>query len=347
MALIPTPEDALGPMAGPPLSLKLVCKVCRASLDLEFEWACVHPDVKACNSEGWDGVVLSRIVECQACHSVDDYELSPASKAKLTDPLPRALSGGGDRVISARMELWDGTVGRRPSHALAHLRRLAQEQPNRAEAHRRLGNACERFGTIEEAALAWRRAVEVDPRDIDSAASLVNLLMLRPETVAEGFALLQRAVDAAPSAPFPDPDTRRHAVSVLFSVVRQIAERAGPLSLMACWRSGITPQGPVLRMSGVDLKRVLHLWPRLVDFVLTVPDLKLGLTASPAEKHTQLEQLLVDGELPRAPLSSARPTPSAPGPRIGRNDRCPCGSGQKYKRCCAGQPQPGAPQQRL
>jgi uncharacterized protein len=34
----------------------------------------------------------------------------------------------------------------------------------------------------------------------------------------------------------------------------------------------------------------------------------------------------------------SRNTQSAParsGPRVGRNDGCPCGSGRKYKRCCA------------
>lgn len=28
----------------------------------------------------------------------------------------------------------------------------------------------------------------------------------------------------------------------------------------------------------------------------------------------------------------------APGKRVGRNDPCPCGSGKKYKKCCAGTP---------
>ena len=30
------------------------------------------------------------------------------------------------------------------------------------------------------------------------------------------------------------------------------------------------------------------------------------------------------------------PRPAARGPRVGRNDPCPCGSGRKYKRCCLG-----------
>ncbi len=36
---------------------------------------------------------------------------------------------------------------------------------------------------------------------------------------------------------------------------------------------------------------------------------------------------------PEGLLTPARP-PAARGPKVGRNDPCPCGSGRKYKRCC-------------
>lgn len=36
----------------------------------------------------------------------------------------------------------------------------------------------------------------------------------------------------------------------------------------------------------------------------------------------------VDGELPKPQ------TQRHEGPRVGRNDPCPCGSGKKYKKCC-------------
>ena len=29
-----------------------------------------------------------------------------------------------------------------------------------------------------------------------------------------------------------------------------------------------------------------------------------------------------------------RPSPVKAGPKVGRNDPCPCGSGKKYKNCC-------------
>lgn len=31
------------------------------------------------------------------------------------------------------------------------------------------------------------------------------------------------------------------------------------------------------------------------------------------------------------------PVPTAAAAKLGRNDPCPCGSGKKYKKCCAGQ----------
>jgi len=33
-------------------------------------------------------------------------------------------------------------------------------------------------------------------------------------------------------------------------------------------------------------------------------------------------------------LSKDRPKPKRTGPKVGRNDPCPCGSGKKYKHCC-------------
>jgi preprotein translocase subunit SecA len=31
---------------------------------------------------------------------------------------------------------------------------------------------------------------------------------------------------------------------------------------------------------------------------------------------------------------TSKPAPIKAGPRVGRNDPCPCGSGKKFKQCC-------------
>jgi preprotein translocase subunit SecA len=46
------------------------------------------------------------------------------------------------------------------------------------------------------------------------------------------------------------------------------------------------------------------------------------------EVHNQAEMIL--GSSP----ATAQPTPATGGPKVGRNDPCPCGSGKKYKHCC-------------
>lgn len=42
---------------------------------------------------------------------------------------------------------------------------------------------------------------------------------------------------------------------------------------------------------------------------------------------------LVDG-MARYTAPKPRPQPVTPNRGVGRNDKCPCGSGKKYKRCC-------------
>jgi SWIM/SEC-C metal-binding protein len=37
----------------------------------------------------------------------------------------------------------------------------------------------------------------------------------------------------------------------------------------------------------------------------------------------------------------APPTPALAGPKVGRNEPCPCGSGKKFKKCCADLPAAG------
>jgi preprotein translocase subunit SecA len=40
------------------------------------------------------------------------------------------------------------------------------------------------------------------------------------------------------------------------------------------------------------------------------------------------------GGRPASAPAAASSAPMRSAPRVGRNDPCPCGSGQKYKKCC-------------
>lgn len=340
MAPHPTPEDAIVNTTDPPLRMSLSCSACDKKSKISCDWVCVHPDLERCKADGWDGIILSRIFTCAGCGAVDEYELATHSRMMLTGSLLRALSGTDGRVFIATMELWDGSQARRPSQTLAHLRRLAREQPTRPEAHWRLGNACDRLGLVEEAEAAWRRALAIDPDDIQAGASLADFLLQREARAPEGQSLLLRCVEVAPSAAFRDEATRRHATMVLFSVIRRLAMNDEPIALEACWAGGKAPNGaPMVDVSSVDLRRVLPVWDRLIDFIVSAPSLRMRLSLRlPAEVPTRLEAMLTGAPIPEGVtfFPNAITQPVRVARRVGRNEACPCGSGEKSKRCCAG-----------
>ena len=121
----PTPEEFVSRSAEAPLELTLKCNHCGLEYLGKFDWACVNPRREIEDSK-WDGVLLSRIVECTGCGEVDDYTLAAHSFDRLmagTLAL-RSLGKRPDqgRIILGVSQLWDGSIARRPSQALARLR---------------------------------------------------------------------------------------------------------------------------------------------------------------------------------------------------------------------------------
>ena len=54
-----------------------------------------------------------------------------------------------------------------------------------------------------------------------------------------------------------------------------------------------------------------------------------GSSGAPAKKASD-----VVSEAAAAEEARAKAKPVRTGPKVGRNDPCPCGSGKKYKQCC-------------
>ena len=93
-----------------------------------------------------------------------------------------------------------------------------------------------------------------------------------------------------------------------------------------------------------DLKPALHKVARLdvpAGLKTEVPGL-CGAMLADLESRGRLSGGRLLGAYVRAlkesfaEVASGKPKPvTRPGSRIGRNDPCPCGSGKKYKKCCA------------
>ena len=71
-------------------------------------------------------------------------------------------------------------------------------------------------------------------------------------------------------------------------------------------------------------------------------DLEDDLEGDPEAAAETLHKNAQNGFVRSVPESPEPPTPIARGPKTGRNEPCPCGSGKKYKRCCLSQPQPAS-----
>ncbi len=323
-----TPEE-LNDRDSAPFELQLVCRACARESKERFDWAIVDSDEA---SKGWDGVVLSRFVTCAGCGAVDDYALSPATLVGLRKQ--GSAGGSNGRIHVARPQLWDGTPLTRPSQGFAHLERLCEQRPDSVEAHRRLGNFCNRFGRPEQAVAAWTRATELDGADFEAAHSLAEWYVGHTDDGVKGLNFLTMAVKAYPIHLKRDASYGRFAPSLAQLLLEAAHRFPGDLGLMAAWVGGtFEHDGVTLDVSDARLRLVDDPEP-LVRFLRRADLMALGLTTAPEkEMPTRLQRLLGGPAEPRFdPPERSWPlrAPETPG----RNRPCACGSGKKYKRCC-------------
>ena len=73
------------------------------------------------------------------------------------------------------------------------------------------------------------------------------------------------------------------------------------------------------------------------QIVMEIEKIKLADKPHPDQPnlHNDAQPTL---QAPPQTVHNSAPQPRNVGPKIGRNDVCPCGSGQKYKRCCLNKP---------
>ncbi len=288
----PVSDDLVEDAEAPLLEVAWTCNRCSRKAKGAFAWACLAPDRNA--DATWDGVVLSRIVTCKKCGAVDDYTLSPDSMMRFVAGMISRAAGGKplDRLRFEIFELWDGTRLRRPSQGLARLRQIVSEQPKSAEAHRRLGNLCERFGLIDEAVASWTRAVELDDGEVEASYSLTRHWGGPGRRAALAFTFLRRSVQALPEAIRRDPEQRRYARAVA-SLLQEVVENTrAPIALMAGWTNGERHGQAMVSMSSIDLRKV-ESFDRLADFLSSKAVIGLDLTGDlPEDEPTILQQLL-------------------------------------------------------
>ena len=315
------------------IPVKLTCNKCAAPAELLVPWLVLDS-----RAEGWDGVVLSRVLEC-ACGAIDDYTLDAEVHLWITKTAARNAAARLDgRPYDQRITVGGAVIHsragrqsyRRPSEALNLLRREADESPG-AESWRRLGNFLGKHARDDEAREAWRKASDADADEVLAPTCIADSHFRHGETV-EGFGWLCQALERLPRAKITDDERSDTAGVLVEMLVHVMATTNEPIALEAVWQDGEVGGEVLVRCSGVDLRRVRDL-DALGDFLARdgLVGLRLKSELPPDDEETQLEAILNRGAIPlwTPPQPTVRATP-----KVGRNEACPCGSGKKWKRCC-------------
>lgn len=94
---------------------------------------------------------------------------------------------------------------------------------------------------------------------------------------------------------------------------------------------------PYWKFQGNSSEEIAHRNRKKMRATGQMPQITMGpnLRAMGINSWEQLEEMARNGEeLPPVPGSGVFDEPFIGGPKVGRNDPCPCGSGKKYKHCC-------------
>jgi len=204
---------------------------------------------------------------------------------------------------------------------------LIDREPERAFLWVRLGNLYSHGGQNERAETAYRRAIELDPKDIEAHSMFGQLLieMDRPlEAVSNWHAVLENVRDARQVSKELRRNLLRGAIECL---LQAHAESNGQIDLPPMMgREDMATRGE-------DEPLVVELREFDLSSEEGVDDL-CNMFLEPPRRRWQDMFGRRKKRLPEA----SNDWPVAPIRRdvvhVARNAHCPCGSGHKYKKCC-------------
>ena len=303
-------DDPLASLSDVPLILQLRCKSCRRIYNYEVPTVFLSPKRNELAKQDlgeWDGVMLSRIITCKNCGVDDEYEVTARAYLHLVAEL-RLLKTNKpvdrQRVLLGEARLFDGTIVRRPTQGLKHLRELAEADPKNGEVWRRLGNFNEKLERFEDAEEAWRESVEVDPKEIEAAWSLARLFWMEQRPGAVDYVFL--ALAALPGAKLEDEMHRTIAGSTV-SMLQELAPFVSPPhAIMIAWNDGMVGDTAAVTFSSVDLRKIRR-WDRLLDLLMSETTLSVGFTTELPEEEPTILQEMLHGRRPSSLLTSKIP----------------------------------------
>ncbi len=309
--------------------LALVCGVCGASGKYDVGTVTLDPAVAKSPDRTTDEAVgFTGCFRCRKCDAGGPWELPVETLARLTVMLAETNAGVEDvPLFLGCTATFDKHIFRYATDAEAHLEELIDLEPERAFLWVRLGNLYTHAGQNERAEKTYERAIELDPKDIEAHSMLGQLLTEtgRPlEAVPHWHAVLKHVREAQEV----DKELRRNLVrGAIECLLEAHAESNGQIDLLPTIDPGELEKprdgGPVLlELREFDLGSEKGI-NDLCDIYVERPRRIGGGLFGPRRNRVP------DASDDRFATPIGRKALT-----VGRNDRCPCGSGHKYKKCC-------------
>lgn len=302
--------------AGPPegeLVLQLVCRECRRAY-----WYDVREVWRGSEARGEPAFVFGRILACRRCGAPDELVPTSAGRRELVRASRRRDEA---RVHDGLPKLADGTPIRRPSEAVRLLRARAEAEGT-APAWTRAAVLALMFDAGAAAAEALVRAMALDTANPVLPALLASTRAKEGDPVAALSAATLAALRYPGRRPTLQPGERAFVAEGLVAGLAAAASANLPAALRLEWREGGVPRIGAFVPRALPAELLEGLRRLLESDALTALAVVEG--ASDDEAAALAARL-------RA-REGARALKAAPG----RNAPCPCGSGDKYKRCCGG-----------
>lgn len=284
-----------------------------------------------------DRIGFTGYFRCHKCDAGGPWVLPTDTLAQVAVMVQSALAGDDEVPIAFGMiATFDGQAFRYATQCEEHLKELIEREPDRAFLWVRLGNLYHQGEEGVLAETAYRKALELDERDIEAHAMLGQILVgsgRSSDAVPHWQAFLKHVRDAK----HVKTELRRSLVrGVIDELLRAHAEAQGQIDLFppadgadlfrAASASDGSSAGPsddktaIVEVRSFDLSTEAG-FDELCDVFIEAPNRRRG---------GWIDKLRTRGRRRDLPV----PLGAVAERHIGRNDPCACGSGRKYKKCC-------------
>jgi len=311
-------------------SLPLVCGACGASGRYKVGTVTINPRIaKSRDLDAMEKAVgFTGYFRCRKCDAGGPWKLTTESHMYVTAMATAASAGMEDvPLVFGCNATFDRRIVRYATDAEAHLNELINREPERAFLWVRLGNLYSHTGQNERAQEAYERAIELDPKDIEAHGMLGQVLVevgRSLDAVPHWHAVLTHVRDAREVKKELRRNLARGAIEFLLEAH---AESNGQIDLLPTMDPGELAKGRegepvVVELREFDLGSEEGI-NDLCDLFVEQP------RRSWADLFQRRRKRVPDASDDWLAAPMRRETLT-----VSRNDRCPCGSGHKYKKCC-------------